>query len=323
MAIPCPKLTLKGTNDAMPQLGLGTWLSEEGKVYEATKHALKVGYRHIDCAWVYFNEAEVGKGLAESVEEGVVTREEVWLTGKLWNNFHRPELVKKGLQESLDSLGVKYLDLFLMHFPVAFKPDVVEATSPDQVENVPLADTWKAMEALVDEGLVKNIGISNCEIPQVKEILASATKPVAVNQFETQPYYSRKELVEFCQAQGIVVTAHTSLGSPGNCMSAHHASKPLMQDELVGEIAKKHNKTPAHVLLRWAIQRPTIILPKSVTPSRIESNAELFDFELSADEVVQIDALCKPGLEGCFNHPKTPWLGRSEFTGNTASYCNN
>lgn len=320
--IPCPKLTLKGTNDQMPQLGLGTWLSESGKVYEAVKHSLKIGYRHIDCAWVYKNEDEVGKGLAESIAEGSVKREDVWLTGKLWNNFHRPELVKKGLQESLDALGVKQLDLFLVHFPVSFKPDVVEATSMDQVEKVPLADTWAAMEALVDEGLVRNIGISNFEIPEVQEILACAKKPVAVNQFEAQPYYQRKELVEFCQSQGIVVTAHTSLGSPGNCMSSHHASKPLMQDELIGEIAKKHNKTPAHILLRWAIQRPTIILPKSVTPSRIESNAELFDFELSKDEMAQIDNLSKPGLEGCFNHPKTPWLGRSEFTGSTAHYCN-
>jgi len=318
-----PALKLQGTNDMMPQLGLGTWLSETGKVYEATKCALKEGYRHIDCAWVYMNEDEVGKGLTESIAEGVVKREDVWLTGKLWNNFHRPELVKKGLQESLKALQVEYLDLFLIHFPVAFVPDCVEAIRADQVEQIPLADTWKAMEALVDEGLVKNIGISNMEIPHVKEVLACATKPVAVNQFESQPYYQRSELIEFCQDNGIVVTAHTSLGSPGNCMSAHHTSKPLMQDELVNEIAKKYNKTAAHVLLRWATQRPTIILPKSVTPSRIASNAQLFDFELTAEEIASINALDKPGLEGCFNHPKTPWLGRGEFTGDTKSYCNN
>lgn len=314
-----PSLKLQGTGDMMPQLGLGTWLSEKGKVYEATKCALKEGYRHIDCAWVYMNEDEVGKGLTESIEEGVVKREDVWLTGKLWNNFHRPELVKKGLQESLDALNVKYLDLFLMHFPVAFKPDVIEAASMDEVEQVSLAATWAAMEALVDEGLVKNIGISNCEIPHVKEILACAKKPVAVNQFEAQPYYQRAELVKFCQGEGIVVTAHTSLGSPGNCMSQLHASPPLMQDALINEIAKKYNKSSAHVLLRWAIQRPTIILPKSVTPSRIASNAELFDFELTADEIASIDALDKPGLEGCYNHPKTPWLGRGEYG---STYCN-
>eukprot|EP00931_Biecheleriopsis_adriatica_P056562 TRINITY_DN33515_c0_g1_i1.p1 TRINITY_DN33515_c0_g1~~TRINITY_DN33515_c0_g1_i1.p1 ORF type:complete len:328 (+),score=68.82 TRINITY_DN33515_c0_g1_i1:60-1043(+) len=320
--ITCPKLTLQGTNDQMPQFGLGTWLSEPGKVYEATKHALKSGYRLLDCAWIYFNEGEVGKGLKECIDEGIVKREDVWVTGKLWNNFHRPELVKKGLQESLDALGVSYLDLYLIHFPVSFKPDITEATTAEQVEQIPLADTWAAMEALVDEGLVKNIGISNFEIPQVQEILACSKKAVAVNQFESQPYYQRRELVEFCKSKGIVVTAHTSLGSPGNVMSSHHASKPLMDNETVKRLATKYAKSASHVLLRWGIQRGTAVIPKSITPSRLESNAEIFDFELSAEEMASLDALDKPGLEGCFNHPKTPWLGRSEFTGNTAHYCN-
>eukprot|EP01060_Flectonema_neradi_P014998 TRINITY_DN2169_c0_g1_i1.p1 TRINITY_DN2169_c0_g1~~TRINITY_DN2169_c0_g1_i1.p1 ORF type:complete len:338 (+),score=77.74 TRINITY_DN2169_c0_g1_i1:48-1016(+) len=321
--MPTPTLTLKGTGHEMPIMGLGTWLSEEGKVYEATKTAIDVGYRHIDEAWVYKNEAEVGKALKEKIEAGVVKRSDMWITSKLWNNFHRPELVRKGCKESLDLLGLEYLDLFLVHFPVSFKPDVVEATSPDEVESIPLGDTWKEMEKLVEEGLVRNIGVSNFEIEHLKEVQKVATKPIAVNQFETQPYYQRRELVNYCKVHDIVVTAHTSLGSPGNVMSSHHASPPLMADPVINEIATELKKTPAQILLRWAIQRPTIVLPKSVTPARIEANFNCFDFELSAEHIKKIDNLDKEGLQGCFNHPKTPWLGRSDFKkGETAHYCN-
>eukprot|EP00239_Pterosperma_sp_CCMP1384_P001786 CAMPEP_0197848224 /NCGR_PEP_ID=MMETSP1438-20131217/7992_1 /TAXON_ID=1461541 /ORGANISM="Pterosperma sp., Strain CCMP1384" /LENGTH=393 /DNA_ID=CAMNT_0043460367 /DNA_START=50 /DNA_END=1231 /DNA_ORIENTATION=- len=321
--IPYSSLTFQGTHDEIPQFGLGTWLSEPGKVYEATKAAIDAGYRHIDEAWIYYNEAEVGQALAEKFEEGVVTRGDMFITSKLWNNFHRPELVKAGLEESLKALGLEYLDLYLIHFPVAFIPGVDEATSPEQVEEVPLADTWKAMEELVDAGLVGNIGTSNFEIEHLKQVQAVATKPLAANQFETHPYYQRNELVNYCHDNDIVVIAHTSLGSPANVMSAHAASQPLMQDPVVGEIAASVNKTPAQVLLRWAIQRPTVVIPKSVTASRIVSNGEVFDFELTSEQVAALNGLDKPGLEGCFNHPKTPWLGRSEFVeGETSHYCN-
>ncbi|KAJ9457963.1 Aldose reductase A [Diplonema papillatum] len=314
---------LKGTGQKMPTVGLGTWLSEEGKVYKAVKAAIGSGYRHIDCAWIYFNEDEVGKGLKEVFEEGTVKREEVFVTSKLWNSYHRPELVKKGLQDSLDKLGLKYLDLYLMHFPVSFKPGVDEATSKDQLEDVPIEETWKAMEALVDEGLVKNIGISNYEIPDVEKLLKVAVKPIAVNQFETQPYFPRTELVEFCQKNGIMVTAHTSLGSPSNVMSTYHKSPPLMQDETINRISKEIGQSPAHVLLRWGLQRGTAVIPKSVTPARIATNFDLFSFELSEAQMKAINDLKKPGLDGCFNHPKTPWLGRSEFVeGQTSHYCN-
>jgi diketogulonate reductase-like aldo/keto reductase len=235
------------------------------------------------------------------------------VTSKLWNNFHRPELVKKGVQESLAKLKLQKLDLFLIHFPVSFRPDVTEATSPEEVEDVPLEATWRAMEALVDEGLATNIGVSNFEIEHLQRIQAIATKPIAVNQFETQPYYQRTPLVNYCQEHGIVVTAHTSLGSPGNVMKSHHASAPLMQDPVVAQIAADVGRAPANVLLRWAVQRGTIVLPKSVTAARIASNADIFSFELSAAQMAAINALDKPGLEGCFNHPKTPWLGRGDF----------
>lgn len=314
-------LALKGTGAKFPVLGFGTWLSPEGQVYEATKVAIDCGYRHIDEAWIYANEHEVGRALEEKIAAGVVKREDVWVTSKLWNNFHRPELVKKGVTESLTNLRVSYLDLFLIHFPVAFRPDVTEATSPDEVESVPLEETWLAMEKLVDEGLAKNIGVSNFEIEHLKRIQAVATKPIAVNQFETQPYYQRTALVKYCQEHGIVVTAHTSLGSPGNVMKSHHSSPPLLEDAVITKIAAETGRSPAQVLLRWAVQRGTVVLPKSVTPARIASNADIFSFELSAAQMDAINGLDKPGLEGCFNHPKTPWLGRSDFKpGSTSHY---
>lgn len=316
-------LELQGTGTKIPQIGLGTWLSDPGKVYEAVKVALDEGYRHIDEAWIYMNEEEVGKALKEKFAEGTVKREDVFVTSKLWNNFHRPELVVQGVKESLDKLGLEYLDLYLIHFPVSFIPGCNEATSLSQVEQIPLKDTWAAMEKLVADGLVKNIGVSNFEIEHIKEIQSCASLPIACNQFETQPYYQRNELVNYCHKHGIVVVAHTSLGSPGNCMSKHHSAPPLMSDPVINGIAEAHQKTAAHVLLRWALQRPTVVIPKSVTPARIASNAELFDFELSSEEMEAIHALDKPNLEGCYNHPKTPWLGRSDFVeGQTAHYCN-
>lgn len=145
-------------------------MSEPGQVYEAVKTALNLGYRHIDEAWIYGNEEEVGKAFREVFAEGKIKREDVWVTTKLWNCFHRPNQVMKGFQESLTKLGLDYVDLFLMHFPVSFKPGVSEATKANMVEEVPLADTWKEMEKLVDAGLCRNIGVSNFEIKDIKVV---------------------------------------------------------------------------------------------------------------------------------------------------------
>ena len=156
-ALQVPTLTLPGTLDKMPMIGYGTWLSAEGEVYEGTKAALRQGYRHIDEAWVYMNEAEVGRALNEALADGTVaSRAELWVTSKLWQCHHRPELVREGCLESMTKLGVDCLDLYLMHFPVAFVPGCVEATSAEQMDDTPIEDTWRAMEALVDEGLVRS-----------------------------------------------------------------------------------------------------------------------------------------------------------------------
>ena len=321
MVMAWPSLMLPG-GAYMPQIGYGTWLSKPGEVYEGTKVALASGYRHVDEAWVYMNEEEVGKAIKEALADGTVkSRDELFVTSKLWNNFHRPELVREGVEDSLKKLGLDYLDLYLIHFPVSFTPGTVEASSADETETVPLKDTWLAMEKLVEEGLVRNIGVSNFEIAELKEIEAVNTKPIACNQFETHPYYQRTELVDYCNSAGIVVTAHSSMGGGANAMVSFHSSPPITEDATIAAIAQKHSTTPQAVLLAWGLQRPTAILPKSVTASRIKANLDdTLALKLDEEDISAIAKLDKPGLEGCYCHPKTPWLGRSDFTGSTDHY---
>lgn len=312
------------SGDLMPQLGFGTWLAAPGEVYKSTKVAIDAGYRHVDCAWCYNNEEEVGKAIGEKIGDGTVARSDLFITSKLWNNFHRAELVREGCVDSMTKLGLDYLDNYLIHFPVSFVPGCAEATTAEQVEQVPLAETWAAVEALVQEGLVRNIGVSNFEIPQLDEVRAVATVPVANNQFETHPYYARNELLGYCKSHGIAVTAHSSMGGANNIMSKFAESPPLKDDEAVLRVAEKHGATPQAVLLAWGMQRPmlgTAVIPKSVTPARIRANLhDPFKVNLDLDDLQLMALLDKPGLEGCFCHPKTPWLGRSEFTGSTEHY---
>jgi len=165
------------------------------------------------------------------------------------------------------------------------------------------------------------VGVSNFEIADLKTIQAVATKPIAVNQFETHPYYQRQELFDYCTENGIVVTAHSSMGGANNAMKKFHKSPPLTQDEAIQAIAKKHGVTVQAVLLAWGLQRPLAILPKSVTPSRIKANLEdVLALKLDNDDLMFMALLDKEGLDGCYCHPKTPWLGRSEFTGSTDHY---
>jgi diketogulonate reductase-like aldo/keto reductase len=301
----------------LPALGFGTWRCDAAKLRAAVCDAIRVGYRHIDTG-PYRNEALVGAGIRDAIAAGhIASRADLWITGKVPTTAMEPGAVAPALRALLADLGTDYVDLLITHWPYAVDP--ANTAAPPALEHrrgyAPAAylATWRAMEALVDEGLATNLGVSNFEIEHLQRIQAIATKPIAVNQFETQPYYQRTPLVNYCQEHGIVVTAHTSLGSPGNVMKSHHASAPLMQDPVVAQIAADVGRAPANVLLRWAVQRGTIVLPKSVTAARIASNADIFSFELSAAQMAAINALDKPGLEGCFNHPKTPWLGRGDF----------
>ncbi|KNE65655.1 hypothetical protein AMAG_09637 [Allomyces macrogynus ATCC 38327] len=292
--------TLKlNTGALMPAVGLGTWQSKPNAVGHAVKVALDAGYRHLDLAHVYCNEAEIGVALKEwFAANPSVKREDIFITSKLWNTFHRPENVIKGLETSLRDLQLDYLDLYLVHWPVAFAPNAENSLAPknsdgsyaDETDKVTVVATWKAMEELPATGKVKAIGVSNYSIATLENLLKHATIVPAVNQVELHPYLPQPELVEYCKQKGIVLTAYSPLGSTGS-------TPALREDTVVKAIADKHGKTVAQVLISWAVQRGTTVIPKSVTPERIVSNFQ--DFVLDEEDMVKLNELGKVNLRTC------------------------
>jgi len=309
-----PGLRLLRTGDVMPQVGLGTFLAEPGVVEHIVKSVLSdMDYLHIDTAWIYGNEDEVGTGLVDSIASGKIQRDQVWITTKLWNNSHAPEDVEAQCLEQMKSLKVDYLDLFLIHFPVAFVKDVKVATLSTHIADIDIRETWKAMEKLVDSGKVKNIGISNFEINQMQHLMnMPGLKYVPqVNQIECHPYYQRNDIVRFCMQRGIAVTAHSSLGGSGNPWVSQHKYK-LLDDPVVTKIATDLGKSNGQVLLRWALQRGISVIPKSVNADRLKQNTDIFNFNISQDDMVALNGLDR-GDSGKVCHPSTPWYGMALF----------
>ncbi len=256
----------------MPAVGFGTLIPDFAETKQSTKAALGVGFRHFDCAERYRNEEAVGDALRETFEAGTVRREELFVTTKLWNTNHRPERVKPAFDASLQRLQIDYADCYLIHTPFAFRPgdDQDPRDENGQVvydDGVTLADTWAAMEALVDDGRCRSIGLSDVTLEKVREIVAVARINPAVVQVESHPYLPEWELLSFCQEHGIVLLAFAALG---------HASVPnVLEDPVITGIAERLGMTPAQVTLSWAVQRGTAFLTTSTKPHRIEENFDV------------------------------------------------
>src|SRR6204780_4907980 len=266
------KMALNNGSGAMPALGFGTLIPDPVATKVATKAALEAGFRQFDASERYRNEKEVGEAMQEVFKAGKIKREEVFIATKVWNNNHRPERVKPAFEASLKRLQLDYVDLYLIHTPFAFQPgdDQDPRDASGNViydKGVTLLDTWRALEGLVDEGRCKAIGLSDVSLDKTKEIFEAARIKPAVVHVEAHPYLPEWELLDYCKKNGIVLQAFAALG--------HGAEPKLVEHPVITAIAKRVNKTPAQVLLAWAIQRGTALLTTATTTARIKENFDV------------------------------------------------
>ncbi|CAO3641054.1 unnamed protein product [Mucor hiemalis] len=285
------KLYTLNNGNTIPAVALGTWQlsEEEDVVYKAVKAAIAAGYRHIDTAMMYGNEAEVGRGIRDGLKESNLERKDIFVTTKLATIDARPTHVPKAFEKSLEKLDIGYIDLYMMHWPVALNPasGKLIPLKPDGTRDIDeeldgkFEVTWAAMEKLLDTGKVKNIGVANFSIPNLERLLKTAKVVPAVNQVELHPYLPQFKLLEYCASKGIHCSAYSPLGS---------TQSALLQDETIAKIAKAHNKSVAQVLISWGASRSSV-LPKSVNHERIQANIDTV--ELSKEEIQEIDDISK------------------------------
>ncbi|KAK2615830.1 hypothetical protein N8I77_002556 [Diaporthe amygdali] len=283
--------------DDIPALGLGTWLSDRDSVPHAVEFGLKNGYEHIDAAWIYRNEDKTGKGLAAAD----LPREDIWVTSKLWNNAHRTAEAWGQIHETLKNLGLEYLDLYLIHWPVAFLPD--EGTKLDKETTI--VDTWRTLENLVRANLTRHIGISNFAKEDVETILDICDICPYAHEFETHPYLQQQEFVDFHDKVGVKVIAYSPLGNTNPTYDSKHGNlEPLLKDSFWTDVAEKKNATAAQAVLAWGIQRGTIVIPKSTSEKHLTDNLGALDIKFSDKELKEI---AKQDKKARFNNPSKSW----------------
>ncbi len=297
--------TIAVGNEKMPAVGLGIWKIDREDTAQAVYEAIEVGYRHIDSACDYGNEREAGEGIAKAIADGLCTREELWITSKLWNTYHRREHVRPACEKSLEDLGLEYLDLYLVHFPISLKYVPIDERYPPEwfadpdapnpvmePDPVPLHETWAGMEELVTAGLVKQIGVCNYNSGLLIDLMAySSIKPTML-QIESHPFLTQEKLIRLAGDFGVAVTAFSPLGALSYVeLDMATNADTVLTAAAVTAAAERVGRTPAQVVLRWGVQRGTSIIPKTTKKERLVENLALFDFELTDDEMAAISAL--------------------------------
>ena len=288
----------------MPRQGFGLWKIPQEDTAETVVEAIRAGYLHFDSAADYGNEQQTGEGLARAMADGLVKREDLWITSKLWNTFHAAENVEEACRKTLADLQLDAIDLYLIHFPIALKYVPIEERYPPEwvhdpasnsgmkLAQVPLHETWAAMEALVDAGLVKHIGVCNYNSALIHDLMTYAKVKPAMLQIEAHPYLTQEKLIRCAKGYCMDVTAFSPLGAQSYFeLDMADEAESLLKAAPVMVAADAHGKTPAQVLLRWGIQRGTAIIPKTTKPERMRENLDIDDFELSQVEMAAISAL--------------------------------
>jgi D-xylose reductase len=293
------------TGDKLPAIGLGLWKIPRESAAEVVLDAIRAGYRHFDAACDYGNEAEVGAGIAAAISQGLCRREDLWITNKLWNTYHSKNHVRQALDHSLHVMGLEYFDLYLIHFPISLRfvpfhmrypPGWVFDPTAEQPRmeavHISIAETWGAMEELAKSGRVRNIGVCNFPVALLRDLRNYAAVRPAVLQVELHPFLAQEKLLRFCDENHIAVTGFSPLGAQSYfSLNMAKEDESVLEQPIVREVALRHAKTPAQVVLRWGVQRGTAVVPKTSRPERLRENLDIFDFELSPEEVRAIGSL--------------------------------